>query len=98
MATWKTYDDEPFGEDKIPSSTQITGAPMQSENCSSPKKCWEVFMDRYQAPAKSGEARLLNFVKLFAHAQELAGKSREEMFALSDSYFVSWLNLAGTHA
>ena len=96
MALWNTADSTPFTENEIPASTRDLGGPMQGETCGSPKECWEnVFLQRYNAPVQPGGTRLLNFVKLFAHAQELKGMTREHMLNLEGSYFQSWLRLAG---
>jgi len=96
MALWNITDSTPFTEEQIPASTKEIGGPMQDETCGSPKECWEtVFLQRYNAPVQPGGARLLNFVKLFAHAKELKGMTREHMLNLEGSYFHSWLRLAG---
>jgi len=96
MALWNTTDSTSFTDDQIPASTRDLGGPMQDETCGSPKECWEnVFLQRYNAPVQPGGARVLNFVKLFAHAKELTGMSREHMLNLEGSYFQSWLRLAG---
>lgn len=98
MALWKIWNDTPFTEDILPSSMRVPGAPMQGDSCASAKQCWDVFMRRYKAiPFQAGEAPLLSFVKLFAHAKELAGMERPQLMNLTDSFFVSWLHLAGVY-
>jgi len=96
MALWKTYDRKAFTEEMLPADLRSKGAPMQGEPCSSPAGCWQVFQDRLNAPREPGRGRLLNFVKLFAHAQELQDLSREEILSHTDSFFVSWLRLSGS--
>jgi hypothetical protein len=99
MSTWKIWDDTPFTEDILPSSMRVPGAPMQGDSCASAKQCWAVFTRRLKAlPFQKGEPRLLSFVKLFAHAKELAGMERKQLMNLTDSFFVSWLNLAGVYS
>jgi len=96
MALWKTTDSTPFTEDQIPASTRDLGGPMQDEACGSPKECWEnVFEQRYSAFLQPDGARLLHFVKLFAHAKELEGMTRERMLKLEGSYLQNWLQIAG---
>mmetsp|Transcript_68132 Transcript_68132/g.134481 ORF Transcript_68132/g.134481 Transcript_68132/m.134481 type:complete len:574 (+) Transcript_68132:76-1797(+) len=99
MTLWKIWDDTPFAQDILPSSMAVPGGPMQGNPCASPKQCWEVFMHRYQAPLpQAGKPPLLSFVKLFAHAKELAGVQRHQLMKFTDSFFVSWLHLAGVYA
>merc|ERR1719210_2061994 len=48
------------------------GAPLHGVSCSSMKQCWEdVFLARFNEPPPTGQARLLNMVKLFNHGAEL---------------------------
>jgi len=99
MTLWKIWDDTPFTEAILPSSMRVPGGPMQGDACASPKECWSVFMRRYEAtPFQVGEAPLLSFVKLFAHAKELAGMERSQLMNLTDSFFLSWLHLAGMYS
>jgi len=72
------------------------GSPMHNVNCSSSKTCWEnVFLPRYHAVPKPGEARLLSFIKLFHHGAELDGRSRADILADKNTYFYNWLKMAG---
>eukprot|EP00448_Togula_jolla_P034503 CAMPEP_0170642144 /NCGR_PEP_ID=MMETSP0224-20130122/41166_1 /TAXON_ID=285029 /ORGANISM="Togula jolla, Strain CCCM 725" /LENGTH=475 /DNA_ID=CAMNT_0010972827 /DNA_START=34 /DNA_END=1463 /DNA_ORIENTATION=+ len=65
--------------------------------CCSPKECWDVhFLSRFHERPRKGAAHRLSFVKLFnCGGHELGRRSREEILALQDSFFVTWLRLAG---
>jgi len=72
------------------------GSPMYNVNCTSSKTCWEnVFLPRYHAVPKPGEAPLLSFIKLFHHGAEFDGKSRSDILADHNTYFYTWLKMAG---
>jgi len=95
MGLWKIDDTRALTTEQLPLDNRAQGAPMQSEDCDSPKECWQEFMHRYSKEKPSGRGRLLNFVKLFAHAKELKGMSRQEILSNSNSFFVNWLRMAG---
>uniref|UniRef100_A0A7S4QZA6 Uncharacterized protein n=1 Tax=Alexandrium monilatum TaxID=311494 RepID=A0A7S4QZA6_9DINO len=95
MALWDVSDSTALTDEQVPGDMRSPGAPMQQESCGSPRACWQVFVRRYEMLPVPGRARLLNFVKLFAHVKELKGMSREEILSRSDSFMVTWLRLAG---
>lgn len=74
----------------------VPGSPMDGEKCASPKSCWEdVFLPRFTEVPAPGQAKLLSFIKLFHHASEFEGMSREDILADKDTYFYNFLRLAG---
>jgi hypothetical protein len=94
MSLWNTRNSTsplPPGDPRFPPSHDM-GGPMQSERCNSMKECWEeVVLRRYVTSQ-------LSFVKLFAHGDELSSRSREALLEDRDTYFSSFLRLAGLPA
>lgn len=88
MASWNVT-----GGSRMPCLREEEGL-----ECCSQQECWEkVFMRRFKASPKHGEATpLVSFVKLFGHGGvALRGKDREAILAQRSTYFVNWLRLAG---